>query len=291
MEELAIRFMTLGDVWAKTVAILLAASGFIMALAVHRNRRWSIRRVPYFILVTMTMLVSSCASFAWLLTYEALTARMLWLLTLLVFLMQVSVGYVLGMLAHARAISGYGTGKAAWLGMIPLLNLMLLLVEPLETQKSRWSGPVVNFFGTLLGIALFFSSGVAGAVSAIEVEDLARRAARDPALKALRLKIAIASEGLEAVMLKDASNAKPQRLNDEFTLKKVQATGTNVRYVYELAGNLNILSEAFRNEITQSNCATLRSYFEAGATIEHQFLRRDGTQAELFTIPPSACGY
>jgi hypothetical protein len=291
LEELAIRYLMLGEIWQTTIGISLSAVGFIMALVAYRNRSWSIRRVPYFILATATILVVSTFTFAWLLTYKAMANGMFWLLTLLIFLGAVLGGHVLGALAHARSVNGYGSGKAAWLGMVPLLNLVLLFVEPVERAETRWAGPIVSFLGTMLGIALFFSSGFVQALSVMEVERLAQQAAVDPSFRELRLKMLIISQGLDVILAKDASTAKPIRIDNEMTLRQIQATGTHLRYIYEFTGSPDNLAGAYRQTLTQSNCISLHGYIEAGATIEHQFLRPDGTEADLVAIPPSACGY
>jgi hypothetical protein len=158
LEELAIRVLRLGDFETTVINTSIFIMGFVIALVVCRNRSWPMRRIPYFILTSANLLVRSSLSFAWLLTYRAMESGMLWLLMLVIFLVIAASGYVLGILARARSTDAFGNGKAAWIGLIPLLNLILLVSEPLHKTETRWTRPVIHALGTILGFALLLAA-------------------------------------------------------------------------------------------------------------------------------------
>ena len=63
----------------------------------------------------------------------------------------------------------------------------------------------------------------------------------------------------------------------------------SLRYVYEISSDPKKLSILMREGLVQQNCTYegLKPVVEAGATIEHLYLRSDGTKIDTVYRPPA----
>ena len=72
----------------------------------------------------------------------------------------------------------------------------------------------------------------------------------------------------------------------------VTGSGTTLRYVHEVSSNPDALSMSVQTGLIQHNCTfeALRPVIEAGATIEHVYLRTDGSPIGVVTVTSDICG-
>jgi|GEM_PF-7052863 len=151
MEKLAHTILAQSEAVLMLVGFACLAIGFVLGLFVRRQAAWSLRRVPYLIWVGGLTIVIGFLPLLWLLSFAAVNAGILWVLTMGGFSPTALCGIGFAILAHARAINMGGTGRRAWWGIVPFLNLALFFLPPDDPVPS---GGFANGFGVLLGLSL-----------------------------------------------------------------------------------------------------------------------------------------
>lgn len=84
----------------------------------------------------------------------------------------------------------------------------------------------------------------------------------------------------------------PLVVDEATTLVRMEAQGTQLRYIYQVDLDVDFLSADMRNGLIQQNCAyaPLTDIIDAGALIKHVYLRRDGNEIGVVEVTRQACG-
>lgn len=150
LEKFAISLLNQSEAVLMTADIGISIVGFILALLKRQGSTWPLRRVPYFLALAGIFVVSSALSLAWLATFEAMKAGILWFLVAAVYAGIAALGYAYGVICHARSVNGYGDGNSAWMGFVPIANLFLLFKAPVQNDSKP------NLVGILVMLAVSF---------------------------------------------------------------------------------------------------------------------------------------
>lgn len=271
------------------LGIACMIAGFVIALRLRRNSTLSLRRVPHFIYLAFVTGLISAAPLAWTLTTVALNAGMLWALVGFVFSMIALAGFATGVLAHARSVNAYGDGSGAWMGIVPIANLFLMLKRPLDWRPSGWKNRSLNALGTVVGfVMLALGSGI-GKVA----EEMTNQMADDAANQSAMLAGMAKAQGIEATLEMIASQVPSQKIDETTTLIGVEADGSTLRYIYEVAGQIDALPLNLRVNLAQENCSNeaIRPIISAGASIQHRYIRSDKSEIGVVEVTPQICGF
>lgn len=294
LESAAIRLLYLGEGLLLLLGFAMVVAGFVVGLVVRRGATLSLRRVPYFIWTAAVYGMISALPLAWLLTFEALQSGVLWILVAVMFGSIFAVGVANGVLGHARSINAYGNGSGAWMAMVPFANLVLLFKRPRDWTKSGLGTFTLNALGVVFGLFLMVIGGSLDRVAEEMTADMARQTESDPAMQVFVVDMMLKGQGLEATLIQLAAEVPRQQVLDETTtLLRVEGVGTTLRYVYEVSTDVLELPESMRNSLLLQNCnlAALRPVIDAGATVEHLYARREGSEWGTVTITRQLCGY
>jgi len=181
LEELAYEFYSVGPIFLQVALVASYLAGFVVALIIRRNATWSIRRVPYLLLWTCCVLLSTALSFAWLLISYAKADGLLWLLTISIFAGTIAIGYAYGVFAHARSVNAAGTGNFAWIAALPILGLGLVFIAPQQKTVRHGAKWVGDLFGIAVALILLLGAiPTLGWLSDSALEFMARRVAVVP---------------------------------------------------------------------------------------------------------------
>lgn len=130
--------------------------------------RKTLYRIPYLFLFGTLYFLYMLLS--WLVTYLAITTNMILLPPLVILALLSLPSFLLGffymVLAVMRARDGFGSKRAAWLSIVPLLNLGLFIVtldddkndpEPPIARDPIWTAKFMNgAVGIVLGTIIAF---------------------------------------------------------------------------------------------------------------------------------------
>lgn len=293
LERFAVGLLNRSEGELVAVALLMIVVGFIFALLFRRGGTFSMRRVPYFIWTSAVFGLVSALPLAWLLTIEAATIGVLWMLVALVFGGVFGGGVAYGALGHARSVDAYGDGRNAWMALVPIANLVLLFRRPLDWKEGSWGRLGLNILGVVFGLFLMVLGSGIGEVAEHETEAMARRAETDPAMQRAGIDVMLRSQGLETTLRLMAAEVASQRVDETTTLLRVEGSGTTLRYVYEVSTDAAELPASMRTGLIEQNCAyeAFRPLIEAGATLEHVYQRRNGSEMGRVAVSRQLCGY
>lgn len=263
--------------------------GFVVALRLRRNSTFSLRRVPHFIYLSFVTGLISAVPLAWTLTTAALSAGMLWALVGFVLSMIALAGFATGVLAHARSVNAYGDGSGAWMGIVPFANLFLMLKRPLDWRPSGWKDRSLNAIGTIAGFFMLALGTGIGKVAEEMTNQMADNAANQSAILAGMAK----AQGIEATLQMIASQVPRQKIDETTTLVGVEAEGRILRYIYEVAGQIDVLPVTLRVNLAQENCSNeaIRPIISAGASLQHRYIRTDQSEIGVVEVTPQICGF
>ena len=209
----------------------------------------------------------------------------LWVLLAVQLVTLVLVGYFIGIIAMERSRDAYGHGRMAALAFIPVANLWLLATRS-KNEVSANRIPTIPLLtdgrGVVSGIVMIVAGVYLSAYAEVEVERRVAEAGTEQ--QSVLLASLIRSQGLEAALQQMAAEVPtPQQVDEITTLQQVEGQGSTFRYIYELSVDRHALSTSMRTSLTQSNCSGLRPWIEAGATLAHVYLRRDGSEIGTVT--------
>jgi hypothetical protein len=292
LEKFAISLLNQSEAVLMAAGIGVSIVGFILALLKRQGSTWSLRRVPYFLALAGTFVVSSALPLAWLATFEAMQAGILWLLVAAVFTGIAALGYAYGVISHARSVSGYGDGSSAWMGFVPIANLFLLFKTPMQDASKRsLVGVLGNVGGIIFGLFLLALGQVITQTGDRAINDAAERAGSDPALQSLSIEAMIDTQGLRSTLSQMAAEVPSQRVDETKTLVRVEGDGDTLRYIYRVETNALELPASVRTGLTKHNCGYegISAVIQAGATVEHVYRRSDETELGIVTIDREVC--
>lgn len=160
-EDSAILFVSQDKVALMAWGIGVFVAGFLLALRIQRHSLWSLRRVPYFVAVSGILVLQSVMPVAWVGFSIASEDGGLWLLVASILLGTTVLGYLYGVISHARSLDGFGHGRSALLALVPVANLLLFFKAPSEDKKPvSVFRMATNVAGVVLGFSLLALSQV-----------------------------------------------------------------------------------------------------------------------------------
>jgi hypothetical protein len=293
LENMALGLLGRGEDELILLGVALFVAGFLGGLLVSRGAILSMRCVPYFVCLAVVSAALHALPLGWVLMVEAAKNDAVWILFGLEFGGVFAGGILNGVLSHARSVNAYGNGSGAWMGIVPFANFVLLFKRPLDWEKGSWGRFAVDALGVVFGVVLMALGLGIGKLAEQEVAALAQKAKSDPAMQQAGIEMMLRGQGLEATLRRMAAGVQSNRVDEATTLLRVDGDGTTLRYIYEVSTDGMALSDAMRTGVLKHNCAleALRPVIQAGATIEHVYRRRDGSEIGTVLVTRQLCGY
>lgn len=296
LEEVALQYVNQTEDDLKLIGYGLAVAGGVLAGLTHRSTS-ELRRAPYFAYSGLLFLATAAAQLVWLGSIPAMSGGYLWAFMLVDVLVGVTVGYGVGVIAMARSRDAYGHGRMAALAFIPLANFWLLLT-PSKDDVSANRSPTIPLLTSGLGVLSGSVMLIAGVTLAtfikIEGERMTLAAESDPAMQQMGIDFMIRSNGLEPTLKEIALGAvTPSPVDETTSLVKVEGVGTTLSYTYEVSVDADELPDSMRTGLVAQNCnyMAMRPVIEAGGSLQHVYLRLDGSVIGTVDVNSSICGF
>lgn len=162
LEKIAFRVVSMEESDLVLLGIATYVIGFAIGFFRNKDRYKSIQRAPFFFLHGLAYFAASCVALLWLLSEPAVEYGALWLVVAAVFILLGVIGYYWAIACIYRSRDAFNTPFNAWLGLIPLVNLYLILSASKEPRKNPISfTPVIEGgTGVFLGFLLFFLASI-----------------------------------------------------------------------------------------------------------------------------------
>ncbi|MGD1879498.1 MAG: hypothetical protein ACFB13_18610 [Kiloniellaceae bacterium] len=205
----------------------------------------------------------------------------------------VVVGYFYGIVAMARSRDAFGTRRYAALAFIPLANLWLLLKPSKNESAADPTIPILTGgFGVATGFVFYLGAVGLSSYLATEVDRIAESATHNTHAQQVSIDYLLRANGLEATLEQLAVGVPPQKIDQSTSLKHVESHGATLQYVYEVSDDIAVLPNSLSKDLTHKNCSNqaIRPLIEAGATLEHIYLRRSGDVVGTVVVTPEKCG-
>lgn len=287
LEEFALRYSNLSDDQLRAVSYSLIVLGGIVGGITNRSVA-EIRRAPYLATTGVIFLCVSVVAFAGMtFIVQALIGGFFWVILALEMAANLVAGFFIARIAAARSRDAYGHGRRAALAFIPLANLWLL-TAPSKTEFSVNRAPTIplltDSLGVLSGLVLLAAgiglSSYAGAEGVRRVD----------AASAAGLFNEVMLERTLAVMAAEVQT--PLVVDEVTTLLRMEVHGTELRYVYALEPPPAVLRAEMRLGLLRQNCSHdgLSAIIDAGAILQHVYLRNDGSEVGVIEVSRQACG-
>ncbi len=291
LEEISYILINMSEAEAAAIGPLLLLVGFIVGLVIRRGKTWSMRRVPYFIGTCAVLGLFGAlpaASLFFSRTDGEYGEYVVWAILAVMLGGVIAGGVASGILAHARSVNAYGHGGRGWMGIVPILGLVLQFKRPLDWEPRTWGKVARDTAGIILGLFLGGIGVFVGMVANEKANEMSRQAANDPEKG---IDWMLRNHGLEASLREVASAVTPYRIDETTTLLRMESSGTILRYVYEILPEFADFPSSTRMDIIAVTCAhePLHPLIDAGATIEHVYLIPDGTQAGSVAVTRRMC--
>jgi hypothetical protein len=290
MNTLALRLLTLPQLVLILLTIGLMVVGAILAARQDRTDN-RLLRAPYFAIASLTGLALSAAQVIWFLTGPAAAGGWLWVLLLIYTATFILGGYLLFPAARARSRDAWGHPDMAFLTFIPVANLWLLL-----KQSQGEPQPPHGLSGATGVIVGLVAGGATAFVNAALPEAVQRAAIRyqmaNPISDDDRARMALDAMGLEATLADLAATAGTPRTIDSATvLQRIDARGTALVFTYTVTLDLDSIPAQIGDQLHAMNCDVtgLKHLIDAGATIEHAYLRVDGSVIGTVNVDSASC--
>ena len=288
MEELAWQYATLSESNPQGVSWTITVIGAVVAAFTTKSAS-ELQRAGYFACSGLFFVLMAGVSVGVLpMIVPAIIGGYFSLVVGLEVLTSLVFGFFYGRIAMARSRDAYGHGRAAALAFIPLANLWLL-TTPSKNKISANRVPMIPILSGGLGIVsglVMLTAGVAiSAYSTVEAERVVQKANAEGGFNER-----VIDQALEQMA---AELTAPLTVDEVTILVRMEADKKTLRYVYEISSNLETLSSSMRTGLVQHNCTyeALKPVIEAGATIEHLYLRSDGAEVGTVTVKREVCGY
>ncbi|MBV1897710.1 MAG: hypothetical protein KUG70_14710 [Rhodobacteraceae bacterium] len=293
LEDIAVQYVNLPEESIRAISYGLVILGAVVA-GISRNDNGALRRVPYFAYSGLLYLVSAASQMIWLESFSAMVDGYLWIFFSVDVVVALVVGYFFGVIAMARSRDAYGHGRLAALAFIPLANFWLLLT-PSKNEMNADRTPTIPLLTGGMGVVSGFvmlAVGI-GIGSYVGVEMNRRLENIDPSQQSAGLDFLIRTEGIDETLRQMAAEVPSQQIDETTTLLRVEGDGKTLRYLYEVTAAVQVLPPSMRTGLIQKNCdfELLRSVLEAGATLEHVYRQRDGSEVGTVTVTRQICGF
>ena len=212
--------------------VMIWGAGFLLGMAVRWRSGTKLYRAPFFALVGALSLAGSLLMLPVIAMLWAIEAGVFWILSLIITSGLVALGFLSAEISLARARDAFGSSGAAFLAIIPLVNLVLLFkssedkeFEPPREVPMLLSGGV----GVTIGIVLWIVSSAVGRWTEREIDKLV---ATEPSIEQ---SIALTASMLDALGVEKALSAiaaeaeVPMEIDDMTTLIRLEAEGSILR--------------------------------------------------------------
>jgi hypothetical protein len=293
LEDLAIQYTYQTEATLRGIGYGLIILGAVISSVISRNKS-VLLRAPYYAYSGVLFLLLATAQFIWLESLHAMAGGYLWVFFSIDVISYVVFGYFFGIISMARSRDAYGHARNAVLAFIPLANLVLL-VKPSKNERS--ADPTIPLLTGGAGVLIGFVSIAAGVglshYLTSEVQRIADEVQSDPAAQLVGIKYLLQTQGLEATVKQLAAEVPSQQIDEITLLRGVEADGSTLRYIYDLSIDADALPMSLRTGLVQQNCANevMRPVIEANATLEHVYLRRDGSEIGTIVVTRQICGF
>ena len=275
-----------GELALMLTGVGLVVAGFLIGALARRGKQTEMHRAPYVALVGLLTAGMGALPYLFLFTLKAQAMGLFGALFLGAFALLGVVGLAMGVLAHARSVNAYGDGRGAWMGVIPIANLVLMAAAPKVESKMN---PVVG--------ALLVVVGIGGLVGGRVLDRLVEDTLEDaPAESAGTIADAISSQigvqGIETVLAEIAMQTVRTQVDSETVLVRADAAGSTLHFVYEvstLAAQAGALLEPAVRQNTCDNPVSL-ALLDGGATLVMDYNGPDGVLVVSVTMVQRDCG-
>lgn len=287
LEELALQTALLPDEYTRLLDYGLVILGGIIGGASNRSQA-EIGRPQYFALSGLIFLCVSAVSFATTaFIVQALAGGFFWVIVALEIFATVLGGFFVARIAASRSRNAYGHARMAPLAFIPIANFWLLLT-PSKNEASASLASTIPFLrgglGVLSGFLMFAASIGISAYATVEGTKRVNDAAAAGVFNEVMLDRALSTMAVEVLT--------PQVVDEATTLLRIEARGSELRFVYEVDPPLDFLPADMRIRLVDQNCAYggLTEVIDAGAVISHVYLRKDRSEIGVVEVTRQACG-
>lgn len=279
-DEIAISIQDLFANYVVIFAISWAVIGLLIASVF--GKKITLKRSEYCAYVGLVLLVNVLAKGTGLFSIEAIERGYYWLIVFLVVASTAGMCFGYGALAVARSRDIFANPYAAILAFIPFLNILLFVLNPKDFEKSKnQQHPILVKHGFLIGIAAF----AVGIFSWIyfwdpRIYDIRTSAAFRDATMEIYIGRDIRADGLRPFLEELASKVEANQIDNETRLLEARASGSTIRYIYEVRIDESSISDSKIFAIHAKNC-THNGYqrlIELGATIGHVYMHLDGRE-------------
>jgi hypothetical protein len=291
LEEIAIDYISQTEESLKAISYGISIAGAVAAGIFHKSNA-ELRRAPYFAYTGLLFFIVNGVQLVWLGSVPAMAGGFLWVLMFMDVVAGLGAGYACCIMAMARSRDAYGHAGMAFLAFIPFANFWLLLKSS-ENEVSANRAPTIPLLKGALGVLTGFALLIAGAGLGVFLNYEIATAEYGPDTQRAGVEMLLRDEGIEETLRLMAAEVGPRRIDETTTLLRVDGDGTTLRYVYEVSPSPDTLPSSFRKGIEQGNCSydALRPVIEAGATIEHVYQRKDGSEITTVAVTGDICGF
>ncbi len=298
LEELALHYINQSEGMQRLTIYSFTFAGGVLAALLHRSES-RLKRSPYFVYSALLFLGFAAARFVWLASTPAVPGGYVWAFMLVDVGVGLAVGFGTAVIAKARSRDAYGHAGLAVLAFIPIANFWLLFTRTLDPRDDSGAPRILSGGpGVVLGLVLFFAGSGLTSVFGTEmqrmVERMAEAAQDNPELQRIGLDYMLRVNDLEVVLDELARGmVTPAQVDENTVIARVEGDGTTLRYTYEVTTSANGLPLSLPGNLRQQNCnyEALRPVIEAGATLEHLYLRNDGSELGVVRVNREACGF
>jgi hypothetical protein len=173
LEQLAYKIVLLDETELALAGIGSYVFGFAVGFFKNRHLDKAISRSPFFLISGFVYFAASCVSLLWLFSEPASEIGVLWIVVLSVFLSLAVIGYFSSIACIYRSRDAFNNSNFAWLGIIPLLNLVLLFSSSIRQPENRlqFTPSATGGAGVFFGLLFFVLSAVPTAYVETAVEE------------------------------------------------------------------------------------------------------------------------
>jgi hypothetical protein len=293
LEDLAIQYVNQSEENLRLIGYGFVLLGGVISGVVSRSTM-VLLRAPYFVFSGILLLSTAAIQFIWLGSLSAMAGGYVWVFFSVEVISSITIGYFYGIIAMARSRDAYGHARNAALAFIPFANI-LLLSKP--TKNELLATPTIAALtggvGVLIGSVMLAAGIGMSQYLTIMMQRQVEDAQRDPAAQAVGIAYLLKSQGLEGTLKQLALEVPTRRVDETTTLKRAEGDGRTLRYIYEVSVDVAVLPTSMRKVLVQKDCTykALRPIFEAGATFEYVYSRRDGSKIGTVTVTREICGF
>lgn len=269
---------------------VLALGGFGASKIISVER--PLRRVSFLLLMATTWFLIPVSMFPWLMAEEAAKEGMLGVLLAASLVPILIYGVLVYAFSARRSIDMTGTRRKAWMGFIPVINLVLMFTpgqNATERRKERTSFSRFVLDPLLIVVAMMVFT-LAELINRVFEETVANIMIESPALTADIAGRTPVEEFLD-LMVTEAKATLPTRVDEITILTGVSRQGEMIRYRYTVERDIESLSPEFGDKITRTVCAgpSLGQLIERGASVIQSYENRSGSVIGEYRVARADC--